>query len=469
MHSSVVVEDEKEEKSRQDIRGVLYDAEGKKVFTPEVDPELRITSEPLSPDLQEVVDQHVHAACGRPIEMSRHIVRHWRMDSRKCIKKSKRKKIRNEFTLTPFVLIGAYRVLLDRLEQVPSKGGLAADNIRTASIPFSWFQRAAQGIAQYDNQNYKFPAKFKKPDRSFTDCKNLIVSEAMAMLMRPIIVNFLPPHAWSLNHHVGNVPGIQEVESLVRKSVDYDIRKYTCMFFDLRVDGHVALKPGHIKIIGNMVGPYVPDWWVQTLNKLYNCHKENTIKRLAKWIVTNDQCSSLPALLVDISLLRLDYSGLLRKHPLWAQIQQLIKSDKKKKRMGVIKPRNLPKNIDESAHLDYHRLGPVVLVTFKGPEKLKEKMRNVVALELKSGLQYDKKFINNEAFSEIQPRKAKTKAEKLERAKSEAAYEKQEKLFEIAAAGTKPTRNRARKRLQAEGRLRASQGDPSFKNIEYED
>ena len=279
MNSSVVEPgNEEQEKTKRNEREILFDADGNEVFTPKVDPELRITSEPLSPDLQEVVDQHVNAACGQPIEMNRHIVRHWRLDSRKGLKKSKRKKLRNEFTLTPFVLIGAYRALLDRLEQGSLERGLAGDNIREANIPFSWFQAAAQGIAQINGQSYTFPKKFKSPNKPFTDCRTLILNEAMAMLMRPVVAPFLPPHAWCLNN-AGHVPGIQAVECLGRNSVDYDTGGYAFMFWDLREDGNVTFEPEHIKIINNMVGPYVSHWWVTTLHKLYNLNREGK-----KWI-----------------------------------------------------------------------------------------------------------------------------------------------------------------------------------------
>jgi hypothetical protein len=397
MHSNVAVEDGNEEKqkmARRNEREVLFDAEGNEVFTPEVDPELMITSEPLLPDLQQVVDQHVNAACGQPIEMKRHIVRHWKLD-RKRLKKNKRKNLRNEFTLTPFVLIGAYRALLDRLEQSPSERGLAGSNIRTASIPFSWFQEAARGIPQYDGRNYAFPKKFKSPNQPFTDCRTLIVNEAMAMLMRPVVAPFLPPHAWCLSNNVDQVPGITEVEWLGRNTVDYDTRKCAFMFWDLRVDGHVIFEPEHIKIISNMVASYTSHWWVTTLHKLYNVNR-----RGKKWSITSDQCSSLPALLVDTLLLRLDHSELLKKHPLRAHVQQSLASDKKQK-VGIVKPMNFPKTVDESTQLDYHRLGPAILVTFKGSTGLQEKIRRQVSLALKSDLRFDKKFIDNKAFSEI--------------------------------------------------------------------
>ena len=149
---------------------------------------------------------------------------------------------------------------------------------------------------------------------------------------------------------------------------------------------------------------------------------------------------------------------MLKKHPLWAHMQQLLSSDRKKQKVGIVKPRNLPKTIDKSAELHYHRLGPAILVTFKGPTELREKMRRTVSLELKSGLQFDRRFIENKAFFEIEPKTPKKKANELKMAEYEAAYAKDKKMFEIAAAGTKETRNRARIRLQAEGRSRANEG-----------
>lgn len=161
---------------------------------------------------------------------------------------------------------------------------------------------------------------------------------------------------------------------------------------------------------------------------------------------------------MDILFLHLDYAETLKKHPLRRQIEELVKSDRKKKTMGIVKPRKLLGKLE--GQKDYHRLGPLILVTFQGPEKLREKFRRTVCLELKSSLGFDKKVVgkkeyDGKAFLMKTPlRKKKTNLEKQQEAKWEEEYTANEKAIAIASAGTKFTRNRARTRLQLETRLR---------------
>jgi len=275
----------------------------------------------------------------------------------------------------------------------------------------------------------------------------LIISEAMAMYMHPVLEPYLPSHAWCLMKDPMYVPGLKAVESIGR-NVEYDTGRHSFMFWDLGVDGHITIESHHIKIINNMVQPYVSHWWVDTLCQLYNLNEKN-----GKWIVTDDEYSALPSLIVDIILLRLDHSEVLKKHPLWVKIQQLISSDKKGK-VGVVRPVRFPKSIEGYAHLDYHRLGPVILVSFKGPAELQELVQHAVALELKSTLRFDRKLVNHSAFSVKNPKRPKTKLDAQEMAEYEAKFAELKEIYDITAAGTKKTRNRARTRLQELAGLR---------------
>ena len=420
-----------------------------------------ITSEPLAPELQQIVDEHIKTYCRAPLR-ERHIVRHWRLDSRKCLKKSKKKALKYEFTVTPFFIIGAYRVLVDRAvqrqqQQRNNKKDLAARNILNANIPFEWFQLVANKLTKTEAGAKDLDvSKFGK--KSTDSCKLLILHETMAMLMRPLITPHLPPHAWCLSNDTKYIPESfkQKIESMARNSGDTK-QQHWFLFWDLGVDdGHVALTQQHMKIINNMAYPYAPHWWVETLFKLFNFHARGPSKKRRQWIVTDgDDYSSLPALLVDMLLLRVDHSENLKRHPLWSQMKQLLASDKKKQKLGIVKPRNLPHNIKDSAHMEYHRLGPLLLVTYRGPEGLREKVRKAVDLELKSGLMFDKRLVDNRAFSLVEPKRRNDK----EMAKYEAAYTEHKKIFDIAAAGTKKTRNRARLRLQEEGRLSQKEND----------
>lgn len=180
--------------------------------------------------------------------------------------------------MTPFVLIGAYQRLLDHFQRRPQRQDdsehdkLARHNITNAHIRFSWFQQAADKIAHIHGESYKF-SKPKAPNTPFTYCKDLIIREMMAMYAKSLIAPYLPPHAWSLNYTPGKVPGIKEVEALGR-NVDYDTGRFFFMFWDLVVDGEVIFQENHIKIIANMMTPYVPTWWVNSLFAIYSLNKK---------------------------------------------------------------------------------------------------------------------------------------------------------------------------------------------------
>lgn len=416
--------------------------------------DMKITSSPLPPDIQRAVDEDLEAVSSIRHGHDRHMVRHWKLDSRDSLKKSKKKQLRAELKVTPFFLIGAYQVLLNRVSN-RSTFGVADKNIQNASIPFHWFERMAMGFSRIDGQNVDISQVKGKGDPN-ESARLLIVNEAMALWMRPLVAPYLPPYAWSL---MADPPaelkkGFKtKLEMIGRTTVDYDTGRHHFLYWDLtEEDGHVALETDQLKRIVNMSQPYVSHFYCETLFKLFKCHSQKKKKRSKLWVVTKDETSSLPALLIDMLLLHLDYSKTLTLNPLWSEMKNCLASDRKKQRIGVIKTSKIPMKLDGSAHMDYHRLGPIVLLAYHGPAKLQEKIQRAISLELKSALRFDKRIVNNTAFSEQKPKKKLTKRDKQELAELEAAFEEQQKAFDIAAAGTKPTRNPCRLKLQEEGR-----------------
>jgi hypothetical protein len=387
----------------------------------------------LDAELQRKVDQHVSSCCHPPAK-KRHIVRHWRLDSRKSLTKSKKKALKYEFRVTPFLLIGAYQSLLERATQHDSSSTQAIrDAILDTNLPFTWFQTTAQKLEQRDLDLRDF-GKAKHES-----CKMLILHETMAMVMRPVLEPYLPSHAWCLDEHFVPTAFLQDqVELVARKTFDHDSSQHSFLFWNLTANeknyNHMALSALQLRMIVNMVHPYVPGWWTETLFKLFHIHARGPTKKLKTWLLTEDEISSLPAILTDIFLLRLDFSETLEKHPLWRHMQQLTASDRKKQKGGILadSERNLPKKYrDSNAHLDCVRVGPAVMVAYKGPNELQEKVCKAVSMELKSGLLFDKKFIDNQAFV-MKKGRVKNKPEKAE---AEAVYVKQKKIFDIQEEG----------------------------------
>eukprot|EP00977_Amphora_coffeiformis_P029794 scaffold42800_cov160-Amphora_coffeaeformis.AAC.1 len=254
-----------------------------------------------------------------------------------------------------------------------------------------------------------------------------------------------------------HVPGTQQVEALAR-NVDYDTRGHSMLLWDLSEDGELKLGNLQTKIICNVIRPYISKWWMDQLSRFMNTHAAQGIKRLRKWTLSEDKYSSLPALLIDIEFMTLDYSDSLKKNPMYRQIHEAKRSDKKKK-VGVVHVSNIPKTLaDSEVDGDYHRRGATICFAYKGPEKMKEKLCRAVALELKSTLHFNKKIVDMKGFLEKKPTGKLTPAEKKKQKEAEAKFAEQELRVNIALAGNKRTKNRKRIALQDEGRRLEREG-----------
>lgn len=449
-------------------KDLLLDASGNEVIRPNINPDFRIRGQDgeLPPELQHAIDQHVYWASQHEyrIPKDRNIARHWRLDSRSCLKKAKKAARRKDLVVTPFLLIGAYQNLLRRAQQYPygdDEEDVAGSKLRTADIRFSWFQTLSRVMSRVEGVS-GHPILPAKSHVAYTDARALILNETMAMLMHPIVKPFLPSHSWFLNSMnlktgiLGDgwkfVPGTQRVEVIARKTVEYDTRRHSILLWDLGVDGEVVIDVLQMKMIGNMATPYASPWWLHDLNRIFNLHGRGA-KKKKKWTVTDDKYSSLPSLLVDMLLMRLDYSDTLKSNPLYRQIREAQRSDRKKQKIGVVDVKNVPKTLDKSdAHADYHRYGTTVCFMYKGPQKLKDKLTKAVSLELKSSLQYDKKLIDNRSFQEKKPSRKMTAQEKKELKQAEEKFAEQSLRVDVAIAGTGRTRNSKRVALQEIGR-----------------
>jgi len=450
------------EKGGQPPKDVLLDASGNEVVSPKIDPEFRIQGAKdggsLPPALQHAVDQHVYWACQHEyaIPRKRHFVRHHKLDSRRSLKKTKKRTLKRDLAATPFVLIGAYQCLFKRAQQYPygsDEEDPAGRNIRTANIPFSWFQTVSRVLTE-DPGVKGILYTGTNSGKVNADVQALIVKEAMAMLMRPVLEPYLPPHSWYLESTdaekgvLGDrwkyLTGTQQVEAIAR-SVDYNTDHHSMLLWDMGGDGKLQIGDVQLKGILNITRPYVSNWWSDQVSRFYNTHAHG-IKRLKKWVLTEDKYSSLPSLLTEIQFMRLDFSETLLKNPLYRQIHDARK-------MGAIEARNLPTTLDQSdAHADYHRRGATICFAYNGPTKAKEKLISAVALELKSTLHFDKKIVNATGFTEKKPVGLMTAAKKKRRAQADAKFAEQEKRAKIALGGSKRLNNSKRAALQEEGR-----------------
>lgn len=429
----------------------LLDADGNTVFSPFIDPDFEITADALSKELQQAVDKHVYWACVSPrtISRNRHPARHYKLDSRKSLKKSKKRALRQELVVTPFVLIGAYQTLLQRAQQYPfgtnQKQDVAGHNIRNASIRFDSFEQMALKLQQLDGEK----PDIVKSKKANTNVCNLILKEAMAMVMNPIVSPFLPKHSWYMTCTNKDKPKEEwllppndctaRVEALARQEVDKDIfDKSTLFIWDLTAaTGSLELNALQIKAIVNIATPYVAPWWPTYLFQLLNIHGQGP-KKKRKWQLTEDTYSSLPSLLVDLLLMKLDVSEQLRRNPAFAKNKQARLSDRKKQKLGVTKAEGVPASLEklDYVHVEYIRWGPTICVVYAGPEKLGEKLCKAVALELKSMLQFDRKLVDSLSFSQKKVARL-TRKQREELKKAEKDYAKQEERVEIANLGTK--------------------------------
>ena len=186
---------------------------------------------PLPESLQRAVDEQMKALLpvdsNEPPEINRHMVRNWKIDARKTIKKSKKRKLRRvggDLPLSPVLLVGAFQRLQERaiaMEEAMTRNEMedphhthassivlqlsraARRNILTDDVTFAWCMTASRELLVY---SYNHP-KIKGGNRnvngtmnSISATRTLIVHEALAMVMTRHMEQYLPPYALCLQH-----------------------------------------------------------------------------------------------------------------------------------------------------------------------------------------------------------------------------------------------------------------------------
>ena len=287
---------------------------------------------------------------------------------------------------------------IDSRREQATRTNKTAQSILNEKIPFQWFETGAMAVGK---QGFALPEK--KSDLA----RLMIVHELMAMTMRPVLAPYLPPHAWCLQDDTRNVSPVDNVQSIA-SSVDYDTSCHEYLIWDLRDnkdDRALVLESVQFKSMLNVVRPYVSSWWPELLNSIFNLHG-NGSKKSRKWNLSNDSCSSLPAVLTDLLFLRLDVLIADREPKLRDQLRSRLK----KLESNV--------NPDEERVTEYHRVGPVVLVTFHGPESLREKQFRFISFQLKSSFHFNiKGNETDEYFTLVLPHERKRKNVETKNAK----------------------------------------------------
>ena len=404
--------------------------------------DLRLSSiEKVPEHLQEVINAHVafiqrhhEVHQGTAMAKNRNWVRHHKIDSRKD-KRAKRNLLQGYHRLcemTPYMLMGAFQTLIKRAAATPETPAHAS--ILKHSINVPWFLDTAEKILQ--GKGVPFDLRMRKTGTE-GHCKLLVIQEALAMVMRPKLLhhrlqNYMPPHAWSellldgtqnrdpnkilldliieyLEHHSKDLkPGSVEplvmmwdLANMVKKR-----KKPTLGQLDKPPSAQFRLSILQFKMIKNMVQPYVQTWWHVTLGQIFNIYSKGTnVNKKRYWpLLTKpseddhryypDTLSSLPALLVDMLLLRLDQNEQLMKY---MQKQVMVKKRNTLSSSESDFPTEvkISKSLDDLHHL---RVGPAFAVIQGGPSKTHEKTRKMIEQQLKSDLQFDKKHVDNQAL-----------------------------------------------------------------------
>ena len=446
---------------------LLLDDEKIEVISPKINPDF-VIDDPfnLPEEMEQAVREHVHWACyaEHEVPFERNIARHHRLDCRKSIKDSKKRKLRKRLVVTPFVLIGAYQRLVQRANLFPyGQEDEVGSALRSCSMSFRRLAHLSHRLMGMDQKWYEFP-RFGLMNK---DLDVLLMKEAMAMVLHPLVRPFLPEHSWYLqamqedqtNMAWKFTPGTERVEYMAKQGVPYETANHMFMFWDLGAEGHLTLQPIQINAIENIISPYCSNWWAVSLNKI----KAQSIlgyKKSGKWRITEDKYTTFPSLLIDLLLLKLDYSDTLKLNPVFRSLREGKLSDRKKKNEGIFHVKGIPQKLSDLdyAHVDSHRYGPTICFALKGPEKLGEKLGKAVSTELKSTLHFHKKLVGRTGYKEEKPGKPRNRQEREARNEAHKLFLEQALRVDIARAGTGKTRNSRRLKLQEQGRILEKHG-----------
>lgn len=412
----------------------------------------------LPTEIQSAVDAHV-LAISTPIFKSkfreRNIFRNHKMDARKSLSKGKKLAKRHDLIMTPFVLIGAWQNLQRRAARAPTslpkslqtiddKNSLAEKMVRqakmrqldekefrnmtldiqNAEIQYEWFQFMADEVLHKSGQKVE-----PQGGKGFHSCKTLILREAMAMVVRPFVQPYLPSYAWALQEAdttsndttkttklevVAPKSHCIQANAIAKQVLEERYQNPTTkLYCDLAALGSLTMTELQIRIICNILEPYVSNWWIVKLRVLIlknQPHLGLSNQRKKIYTVSKDPYSSLTPLLVDILLLALEHSQSLNKHKLWHQ----LKLGDRSKQKSLTNPKedltnSQLKEEDEDVWLQYVRYGSGILLLYNGPKELAEKLQRAVSQDLKSSLGYDKRFVEDAVWYIVQTKKMKKK------------------------------------------------------------
>ena len=450
-------------------------------FTPSIHPEFKITSDPLPPDIARAVQEHTENLWRAP-EKERDIVRDARLDNRKQVKKkrggTKKKTIkswRGGLNMTPFVAIAAHRRIVDRLQKMDSSCPYANEFLQ-AKIQFSYFQKYSDAVQNKNHAPiYEIHQKFVYPKRHSP--KAFIDEEVIAMMLQPLVEPYFGAHSFCRREEqqVYQKSFLDEALKLAQQDDDDTIDNTFLTWNLIDETNKFLLNEKQIKIIANHLKPYMPMWVVNRLFGLFKEHKRLAKKKIRYWdlylsqthdtdamsLMQNQQklgsfasLTRLPVYLTDLVFLNLDFSDAPHAHPLWTLHQQHLKSDKKKNKIGTVPAKGLPQTLDDACQMAYHRVGPAIVVSYFGPEKLQEKLIQQIETFLKSNQAFARNLVECKPIVVKGGRRGKKKkAERL--AKWEDEYEKHEAAKKLAFD---PKRRAKRERRKEEKRrIRANE------------
>lgn len=397
------------------------------IFKPTVPPDFIVTRNPLPPDLARAVQEHTsHVNLWIPPAQDRHMVRHSHLDRRKPKNKGQKTptKLRNrrgDLNLTPFVLLGAHRRIVDRLErlqrqQPPSSSSLSslAQQFLETSIPFRWFEQMVPALANIPNNNSStmdFKATQENPKQRRTlmgaypnrTPRYYILEEVEAMLMEPLVHSHLDPHSYALRGH--DPYQVSFVDEALKLALAEQHPKTPFMeFLTWNLAGNKLLLPmedQQLKVVCNMLRPYMPQYVIDRLQSMWKMHKTVGKKGYKYWYLDLNKhpaaaenatggsfasMTSLPAMLTDLMLMPLDLGDAVGAHPVWRMYQPQMSTTT---------------TTNESCIVRYHRVGPAIVVSYLGHVKGRDKLIKQVNMFLKSNLALDKKLVEDPEYFKI--------------------------------------------------------------------
>lgn len=380
----------------------------------------------LPPDIEKAVQESLEALNHQILKTPESEKVKIKAKLRKALRKRRVKRHMNRMSIDVFVIIAAYRSVVARLKEMEFKCWTASKLLED-EINFDWFNYTAFAL---ENKKYK-P---KKQYEMGWDHRSIIIKEALALILEPVVKDWLPPHALSLHWHdkskwpTGSItPDTPPEDVTALEQEKTHVLKYAMERWPGMCDWmEYNLSKGSLKIYSdlqknhviNMLKHKVSDWILELVNSFWNYERRVRFHN-GKWreartlwepsYYTHLRLQSrqqlppcrLETLFTDLVFQHLDTQikkEIFMIHPLFRRLRMRMNEALEGKWATVERKyfvrslKSMRKFMTNSdCVVKYYRLGPVIVIGFKGPEIVREFVQKRFEDFLKTDLVIDRK------------------------------------------------------------------------------